>query len=261
MDLDGTAIADDYSLSAASIEAVTEAQKRGHVTAFVSGRRDVDMLTIKDEQWCVDYHILNNGGKIIRCRDRAVIMNEYIGRSEAEQLIRFAFDHDLQLHIISGMLWQVTKMTEGTLRYAEQLGLIPEVITSIDSIDCGRIEGLMATADLEPIAGYIDAKLPGLVYVHSEPGTIDIMKKGVSKWKGIMALAQSLGIDQKDTIAVGNYYNDIDMIRRAGTGIAVANSVEQAKEAADYVTVNDNNHDAVKEIIGLMLKGAFDKND
>ena len=48
------------------------------------------------------------------------------------------------------------------------------------------------------------------------------------------------------------------MIRKAGTGIAVANSVDEAKLAADYVTENDNEHGAIAEIIEKMLKGDFD---
>lgn len=258
MDLDGTAVSDDYSLSKASEDAFALARRCGHVTAFVSGRRDVDMLSLKDAQWCADYHILNNGGKIIRCRDRKIIMNDCIGRETAVQMIRFASANDLQLHIVSGMTWRVTKMTEGTLQYARQLGVIPEVIHSPEDTDCGRIEGFMATADLEPVAAYIDKEMPDLMYVHSEPGTIDIMKKGVSKWNGIAALAELLGIERKDIITAGNYYNDIEMIEKAGTGIAVANAVDRVKEAADYVTEHDNNHDAAAEIIDLMLKGVFD---
>ena len=256
MDLDGTAVRDDYSLLSSSVDAIDRIRKLGCVTAFISGRRDIDMLTLYEEQWCVDYHILNNGGKIIRCHDRQIIANDCISREVSEKLIRFAFKNDLQLHIISGMRWQVTRMNDRTMAYARILGVIPETVTSLDRISLDDIEGFMATADLKPVAAYIDSDLPELVYVHSEPGTIDIMKNGVSKWNGIRKLAEILDIPVKDTIAVGNYYNDIDMIRHAGMGIAVANSPKEVKEAADHVTVNDNNNDAMSEIIDLMIKGA-----
>ena len=258
MDLDGTAVKDDYSMSLSSIEAIKKAQANGHVVAYVSGRRDVDMLTLGDEKWYVDYQILNNGGKIIRCKDKKIIMNEVIDEKTSIDLINYALNNHLQLHICNGMIWQVTKMTEGTMDYARKVGVIPEVVNSLDKIDFKAIEGFMATSDLEPIARYIDENLDSLCYNHSEPGTIDIMKKGVSKWNGVKALADMLNIDYKDTITVGNYYNDIEMLEKAGIGIAVANSVEEAKKAADYVTRDDNNHDAVKEIVDLILKGEFD---
>lgn len=254
MDLDGTAVADDYSLSPSAIAAIGEARRHGLRTAFVSGRRDVDMLTLGEEQWCVDYHILNNGGKIIRCEDRKILRNDCIDRETSVRLIRYALENDLQLHIVSGMLWQVTKMSESTLRYASLLGVVPETVSSLDEIDSEAIEGFMATGDLQPIAEFIDRELPELCYLHSEPGTIDIMKQGVSKWNGIRALAELLGIGEIETAAAGNYYNDLDMIERAGLGIAVANAVAPVKEAAGYVTAEDNNHEAVKEMIGYILR-------
>lgn len=115
----------------------------------------------------------------------------------------------------------------------------------------------MATRDWKPVAEYIDQNLPELYYVNSEPECIDIMAAGVSKWKGIEILAKRLGISSKDIIAAGNYYNDIDMLRHAAVGIAVANSLDPVKENADYITKNDNNHDAVAEIINKMLKEEF----
>lgn len=258
MDLDGTAVNDDYGMSLSSVEAIKRAQDNGHIVAYVSGRRDVDMLTLGDEKWVVDYQILNNGGKIIRCKDKKVILNQTIDEDTSVKLINYALDNKLQLHICNGMIWQITKMTDGTMNYARKVGVIPEVIDSLDKVDYHSIEGFMATSDLEPIAKFIDDNLDTLCYNHSEPGTIDIMKKGVSKWNGVKALADILKMDYKDTITVGNYYNDIEMLEKAGTGISVNNAVDDAKAVSQYVTKDDNNHDAVKEIIDLLLKGEFD---
>lgn len=83
----------------------------------------------------------------------------------------------------------------------------------------------MATSDLQRVAEYIDQYLPEIYYVNSEPGCVDIMASGVSKWRGIKILAESLNIAHEDILTVGNYYNDIDMLQHAGVGIAVANSL------------------------------------
>lgn len=261
LDLDGTAVCDDYSLGKLSREAIELAEKEGHVVAFVSGRRDIDMLTMGNDRWCADYLILNNGGKIIRCRDRAVLRNDLIDAEACRKLIEYSLSKNLQLQVCSALIWQVTVMTEGTMEYAARVGVIPEVVGSLDEIDWKNgLEGFMATRDMIPIAKYIDENLKSeMCYIDSEPGCIDIMAYGVTKWGGVKHLAEILGIDQKDIIAAGNYYNDIDMLQNAGVGIAVANSLEEVKKVADYVTKADNNHDAVAEIINLMLEGYFDK--
>ena len=50
MDIDGTAVRDDYSMGTASKKAIEEAKRAGHVIAYVSGRRDIDMLTLKHDE-------------------------------------------------------------------------------------------------------------------------------------------------------------------------------------------------------------------
>lgn len=259
MDLDGTAVCDDYSMGERSKKAIAEARALGHVIVFVTGRRDIDMLTMGDEQWCVDYHILNNGGKILRCQDQEVLYNDLIEPEVCKNLIAHCLDKDLQLQICSGLTWQVNIMTEGTMEYAAEVGVIPEIYKALEETDWQNgLEGFMATRDWEPIAEYIDHVLPQVCYVNSEPECIDVMAADVSKWKGIEILAKYLGIAHEDIITVGNYYNDIDMLQHAAVGIAVANSLEAVKEEADYITENDNNHDAVAEIISKMMNHEFD---
>lgn len=260
MDLDGTAVCDDYSMGERSKKAIAAARAEGHVIVFVSGRRDIDMLTMGDEQWYVDYHILNNGGKILRCRDKEVLYNDLIEPEVCKKLITHCLNEGLQLQICSGLTWQVNIMTESTMEYALEVGVIPEIYKTLEETDWRNgLEGFMATSDWEAIAEYIDRALPQVCYVNSEPECIDVMAADVSKWKGIEILAKYLDIPHEDIITVGNYYNDIDMLQYAAVGIAVANSLEEVKAEADYITENDNNHDAVAEIISKMVNHEFDK--
>ena len=52
----------------------------------------------------------------------------------------------------------------------------------------------------------------------------------------------------KNTIAVGDYNNDIAMVKAAGVGYAVANAVDELKAVADKITVSNNEH-AIARII------------
>ena len=67
-------------------------------------------------------------------------------------------------------------------------------------------------------------------------------------------MAELLGIKQERTIAVGDYYNDISMIKAAGAGFAVANAVDEVKAVADYITVS-NNESAIAAIVNKLDKG------
>lgn len=72
---------------------------------------------------------------------------------------------------------------------------------------------------------------------------------GIDKGNGLRTVAKILGIDIKDTIAVGDNYNDIPMLKTAGLSVAVNNAVDDAKKSAHYVTKADNNEGAVAELI------------
>ena len=55
----------------------------------------------------------------------------------------------------------------------------------------------------------------------------------------------------ENTVAIGDYDNDVGMLKAAGTGIAVANASKFALEAADCVTVSNEEHAIAEVIYGL----------
>jgi Cof subfamily protein (haloacid dehalogenase superfamily) len=85
-------------------------------------------------------------------------------------------------------------------------------------------------------------------YIRSERTLYEILPKGSSKGNLLPRLAEILGVKMSRTVAVGDYNNDVSMIEDAGVGIAVANAVEEAKAAADIVTVSNEEH-AIARII------------
>ena len=70
----------------------------------------------------------------------------------------------------------------------------------------------------------------------------------------IKKLAEHLNIDISRTVAVGDYNNDVAMLEIAGVGVAVENACAEAKSAADYITVS-NNENAIAEIIRDIERG------
>ena len=69
------------------------------------------------------------------------------------------------------------------------------------------------------------------------------------KGTGAQYLVKLLNIPHTSTVAIGDEQNDIPMIQSAHIGIAMKNGIDDIKKAADYVTENDNNHDAIAEVI------------
>ena len=85
-------------------------------------------------------------------------------------------------------------------------------------------------------------ELSGVSVFRSEPFFLEITPLMVDKGTALMWLADSLGIRREQVMACGDGYNDITMISEAGLGVAMENAQEPAKNAADFVTLsNDDN--------------------
>lgn len=78
---------------------------------------------------------------------------------------------------------------------------------------------------------------------------IEITNKGLSKGSSLEVLAKHYGYSLEECIAVGNDENDIEMIKKAGLGVAVCNAKDYVKSVANYITIRDNDHDAISEVI------------
>ncbi len=90
--------------------------------------------------------------------------------------------------------------------------------------------------------------IEGISVTVSWNDTFDICADQVSKASAIHRYATGKGIEPSEIICFGDNYNDIEMIRYAGLGIAVGNAVDELKEAADYVA-ESNDADGVAKAI------------
>ena len=112
-----------------------------------------------------------------------------------------------------------------------------------------QIEALERLLKSHPLAENFD-------FIRSELRLFEILPKGASKGLLLEQLAEQLGIERHKTVAVGDYNNDVSMIKAAGIGFAVDNAVPEAKAVADYITVS-NNDSAIAVIIEGLDKGIF----
>ncbi|MDD3429664.1 MAG: HAD hydrolase family protein, partial [Oscillospiraceae bacterium] len=174
-DLDGTACNDSGGLGKKTKQAFAAAQADGHVICFATGRRDIDMVSLGTDYKCADYLLLNNGGKLVRTADDAVLFNRCIEKSVCEKLVRHCLQNDYVLHIVSGMYWRVNRWTQGLTEYVNALGAAPKLYHTAEELCLNAVEGMMATEHMEQVCAYIDAQKLPLLHVQSEPGCTDIM--------------------------------------------------------------------------------------
>ena len=81
---------------------------------------------------------------------------------------------------------------------------------------------------------------------------INVVAPGVSKGKALKALISHLEITPAEVIAIGDGNNDLSLLSVAGLGVAMGNATDEAKAAADYITL-DVEHGGVAAAIRKFL--------
>ena len=70
-------------------------------------------------------------------------------------------------------------------------------------------------------------------FTQTSPVYFELMPKGITKGDGLTSLANILGIKQRNTSAIGDFDNDLPMLRAAGTAVVVDNAPDHVKAVAD----------------------------
>ncbi len=106
--------------------------------------------------------------------------------------------------------------------------------------DGSAIDGLIAA---------LDKNYDGILNLYrSKPSFLEITSKRITKASAVEFLLKMYGADSREAVAVGDNYNDTDMLLYAGAGVAMGNAPLQVKEAADEVTL-PNTEDGLAEAI------------
>jgi len=252
-DLDGTLLRSDKSVSQENLDAIEYFKSEGGRFTFITGRMPFfvgdTLSTVKPNAplACI------NGGGLYDLREEKYIWKQPINPSVIE-LVEYVDSHtdDLGIQINcfdklyfarenETMEWfrRITGVENLVRDYHEVKEPIAKIVFGDYRED--RLLRVKELLDCHPRAAEFD-------FIRSEHSLYEILPKGISKGTLLPILANYLKVDIKRTISVGDYDNDVSMLRAAGIGIAVANATPEAKAAADLITVSNEEH-AIAKII------------
>ena len=118
---------------------------------------------------------------------------------------------------------------------------------------CSDDDALLSGAMRELVSHELSS---GFDFIRSERVMFEILPKGTHKGVALKRLTEYLGVDPKRTVAIGDYDNDVGMLKDAGIGVAVANASKAAISAADFVTVSNEEH-AIARVISDIENGKY----
>lgn len=269
IDMDGTLLNSKHEVSERNKEAIKKAIEKGIVVAITTGRifRSAkiyaDLLGIKTPI------VASNGGFIKEQDKEEVIYKSALTYNQLKKIDSVIKKYNLNVYynLYDGIILEKTLDENHAYKQANKRAKREEdKITIRENVDIDKAfkehEGDVLKAiciENENIEGLNKAKeelkgIEGLEVVSSWSNNFEVMPEGTCKWSGIKQLAKILGIKEDEVICIGDSENDLSMIQNAGFGIAMGNGRDDVKEAAKYIT-DDNEHDGVgKAIEKIVLK-------
>lgn len=233
-DLDGTLFRSDKTISQRSKAVIARCQAEGirFVVATARMKRLVDHF-IPDMRLdgCI-YHngasVFYGGEEIAAYKIRAEAVRKTIGsirNINPEAKIAVQANNAFYANFDAAVMTKASVM-------------IQHDISELPDMDADKINILMSNAS--ETAKYEKLLGSDLYIVCSENTFGMIMRKDATKQGGIKAIANAAGVELSEIAAFGDDFNDLDMIRACGTGIAVANAIEEVKLAANDICASND---------------------
>lgn len=227
-DLDSTLLRGDKTVSQFTLDTIAEMRRRGILFAIATARPYRSVT--RPCPWLMYDAAAYHNGALVHVNDAPLAS---IGIDDPPHIIRTVLDAHPAAHICCEV--------------------DDEIYTNFDTQHIWPYESFHLTNDFAEIAGKTANKLiiecrsleemaqyerllPDELYAQlSEHVIAMIMHRRVTKANGVKMLAEHFGIPLANVAAFGDDYNDIDMLRSCGTGVAVANALPQVQAAADIV--------------------------
>lgn len=257
LDIDGTLTNSRKEITLKTLEALLDIQERGHTVVIASGRPTHGVKWISDSLQLDKfggYVLCFNGARITNVKTEEIVHQQTFPRECIAPLWKYAKEHDMGMvtyeedTVIAGTRIDEHMRFEAGLNHMELKQV--ENFTSYVDFDVNKC---LFTADVDvapKLEQEMASKYEGSLSIYrSEPFFIEAMPPGVDKAASLQHLFARLGVDRADTVACGDGFNDISMLRYAGVGAAMANAQEAVKEAADMVTRYTNDEDGLLEVV------------
>lgn len=260
-DVDGTLTSHAGTLSLANQREIQRVIRRGVHFSIATGRPSRDLRTIRESLDLAIPVIVSNGTMVEDLSTGEIIHSMELETSLTLALLDLITSHDVDAVFLDTSVEWVYQVRNAT-------GIPPKWIVSDLVADAARrvtewdsffdeertvlkilVEG--AESELQRIEHAV-AAIAGVQVTASFPNNREIFVAHAGKANAARLLAQRLGIDAANVLAIGDQRNDIELIRWAGVGVAMGNAVPELKAVADWIT-RSNDEDGVAHALAHFI--------
>ena len=263
-DLDGTLLNDENQVGKETQKLVGKLKDKGVKFSFATGRLH-NSITEFAELLNITSPLISLDGAMVKSHpDGKIYCSNYISEKYLKKIMYIAERHVAKMALCHA----------DAVYYSEYDVVIPQVldkygarfheVTSYDGFEDKTLE-IVVTSDYKQAVQAVEKAVSfprflGLrtnFYKTRTSGKyyfLEIRKSGASKGTGLNKLRKILKIKKKETAALGDWYNDRELLKHAGVKVALQNAVPEIKKIADIITKRDHIEDGTAEFLEMVLK-------
>ncbi len=265
LDIDGTLVGEDLVVGERTLAAVAEAQRRGIEVALVTGRMATSAIPFADTLNLTG-PIVAQQGALIRAmpepgswRVGKLLYHRRLAPDVTADIVRWCRAHDIVPHF-NYLEWMIVgadeeRIEEYRMFVGDRLRVVPDLlerarrpVTKVVALGEGEHNLSVLEEGRAHFAGRAEVTL-------SHPRFLEFLARGVSKGTAVRWLARRHGIPLERCMAVGDQFNDLEMIREVGHGVAMPSAPAAVRAVAQHVAPPVAEEGAAQMIERLALEG------
>jgi Cof subfamily protein (haloacid dehalogenase superfamily) len=263
LDIDGTLIGDDHDMGRRTIAAVKAAMERDVAVSLITGRMVSSALRFAQELELVGPLVGYQGGLIRAMPDIGskrlgkLLLHTPIQPDVAREIVQWTRDHGLDPHVNHLERFILRSDDPRADDYSAFMGARAELVPDLLEAITHPVTKVLAVGEPptpDEAAPIARAHFAGRADVTiSHPRFLEFIAPGVSKGRAVRWLARRLRIPLAATLAIGDQWNDLEMLAEVGHGTAMPSAPEEVRAIARYVAPPLEDEGAAQIIEQLVL--------
>jgi Cof subfamily protein (haloacid dehalogenase superfamily) len=250
LDIDGTLAGPSNQITAPVLEAIQQVQQRGIAVAIATGRMYRSALRFHQAVGSTLPLMAYQGAFIKDPQTQRLLRHTPLPRHLALEILAYLAPlearSDLSIHLYIDDQLHVRAIIDDTKAYAERSGIEPvaagdlaELLNQNSAIDTTKLLTLSENVDLlSEVLADLSQRYPtdDLYLTRSVEQFVEATHPLAHKGEAVRYLAEELlDLSPSQVMTVGDNYNDLEMLRYAGIGVAMGDAPEPVKQGADWV--------------------------
>ncbi|WP_346353943.1 HAD family hydrolase [Azotosporobacter soli] len=261
-DLDGSLLNNQGELTEETVQVLREIRENGVRLVLATGRSHLFVKKIAARLEVMEPVIACNGGLVWQPKTDQILQRRAIPEAALNELVAYCLEQRLDMLVYGDKHIYHTPWSDRAEKYrlynerqTDGFTLPLQSIASAAELPQGKcMKAFLWEASPEMLAAIRSFKTAGqLTLVQSMAGATDIMATGVSKGDGLTFLAETIGLNLAETVAFGDNYNDISMLKQVRYSIAMGNGEAEVKAIAWQVTDSNEENGVAKALRKYVL--------